>query len=543
MLTEYPFTISIDFSSGVSTNRLQLEIQGSPIVTALDRIDTVGDICSVWFKDTLASGDESLLDGLISSHTGEPLPSDTIPVVLDTPAATTGVPGTAPAKGLGGFVPDPISNPYNPDVDEVVSHYVDVEGSLVTRGKVFTDEGSFRDDFTGTDLVLTLTGTVTLANGSRVVTGSGTLFTEELNRTQYIKLAADTIDDWMTITRVTSDTDLILDEPYGGAGGTGTAEVTRWPVHESGAPGTVSVGSSVVTISSGTGTDGETHIGRYGDFAPISSVWLGSISQRIANQEAHFGFRDDHLDPKHFAEVFFDGTDSTKVKFRTAWDGEVQSTTITLPSGSVSSSLLRYKIDLNIEYCALLVNGVSLARHNNHLPDMYADMELCAGIKNTGSVTNTDLTLDTVLFVDHNQVQIGSMFDAPIPIRISEDEHTLIGQLITTTTNQDQSIVSYTVPSGKVLYLIGYRIDNGGTNPGTIKIGRNPVGSEPSSPGTVGGNLFRVFELGSGGSSGEVDMGSNPRQLGIGGDQIVVAVTPKSKSASVWHAALDFVLR
>jgi len=465
-------------------------------------------------------------------------------VIIDTPSADSGVPGIAPAKGLGGYIPDPASNPYNPAVDEVVSQYVDLEGALVTRGKVFTDEGSFRDDFTGATLATPLTGTLTFTNGSRAVTGSGTLFTEELNRSLYIKLDSDGYDAWVTITRVTSDSTLVLDEPYTGVGGVGSAEFTRWVPYGYGAsPGTIGVGSSIATLSSGIGVDGEVHISRYGDYAPVSSVWLGSISQRIANQSAHFGFRDDHQNPSHFCQVLFDGTDATKVKFQTAWDGEVQTTQVALPSGSVSSSTLRYKIDINIEYCSLLVNGVLLAKHNNHLPDMYSDMEICAGIQNSGAVTNTDLTVDTVLFVDHNQVQIGSMLDAPIPIRISEDQHTLIGQLVTTATTQDQIIASYTVPSGKVLYLIGYRVDNGGTNPGMIKIGRAPVGSEPISPGTATGNLFRVFDLAPGSSSGEVDMGSNPRQLGTEGDQIVITVTPKSKAAAAWRGSLDFVLR
>jgi len=543
-LTEYQFQITTAFPNGLASDRLQHDIATSPITIALDRIDTSSDICSIWFKAALPNTEETVLGDLVASHTGVPLAPMAQPVLIEAPSATSGVPGFAPAKGLGGFMPDPQSNPYNPDVDEVVSLYADIEGSLVTRGKVFTDEGSFRDDFTGSDLNKTLSGTVSFTNGSRVVSGSGSAFTSELNRTCYVKLGSDSTEMWGTITRVLNDTQLLLDEPYLGSTGSGTAEMTRWVTHSMGsAPGHVAIGASKVTVSSGTSTDGGVHIGRYADFAPLSSVWVASVSQRVSEQSVHFGFRDDHLNPKHYCQVVFEGSDYTKVRFETGWDGDQQTTEVTLPSGATSDSTLRYKIDLSIEYCALLVNGVLLARHNNHLPDMYSDMQLCAGALNMGATTNVDLIIDTVLLVDHNQVQIGSMFDAPIPIRISEDQHTLKGKLLSTSTAQDQVIVSYTVPTGKVLYLIGYRIDNGSSNPGTIKIGRSPLGEEPTSPGTIGGPLFRVFELESKASSGEVDMGSNPRQLGIAGDHIVVAVTPKSKQSSVWHASLDVVLR
>ena len=80
--------------------------------------------------------------------------------------SVSGVAGQAPAKGLGGFVPDPTNNPYQPGPDEIVSLYVDGEGSLVTRGGALTDEGSIRDDFTGSSLEIDLTGTLYFTNGS-----------------------------------------------------------------------------------------------------------------------------------------------------------------------------------------------------------------------------------------------------------------------------------------------------------------------------------------------------------------------------------------
>lgn len=73
--TNYPKTISTDFPNGkVATDRLALEIQSSSIVIALDRVDTEGDTCNIWFKDELVSGDVTTLDGLVAAHSGDPMP-------------------------------------------------------------------------------------------------------------------------------------------------------------------------------------------------------------------------------------------------------------------------------------------------------------------------------------------------------------------------------------------------------------------------------------------------------------------------------------
>lgn len=90
--TKYTYSIQSDFPHRkVDTSRLLSEIQGSTIVTALDRIDTLGDDCDVWFRDALSVGDEAVLDGLVAAHSGEPLPES--PLVITT--ATTTDEGTA----------------------------------------------------------------------------------------------------------------------------------------------------------------------------------------------------------------------------------------------------------------------------------------------------------------------------------------------------------------------------------------------------------------------------------------------------------------
>lgn len=74
MATEYTYSVSVDFPNGkVDLSRLTFEIQGSTIVTALDHIETNGDVCSIWFKAALSSGDTMVLDGIVAAHSGEPL--------------------------------------------------------------------------------------------------------------------------------------------------------------------------------------------------------------------------------------------------------------------------------------------------------------------------------------------------------------------------------------------------------------------------------------------------------------------------------------
>jgi hypothetical protein len=72
--TKYTYLIDTDFTNlKVATDRLSFEIQGSDIITALDRIDTNENDCDIWFKDSLSTGDKTILDGLVGTHDGEPL--------------------------------------------------------------------------------------------------------------------------------------------------------------------------------------------------------------------------------------------------------------------------------------------------------------------------------------------------------------------------------------------------------------------------------------------------------------------------------------
>ena len=75
--TKYVYSVSTDFPNHkVDVDRLTQEIAHSAIITALDYIEVSSDDCNIWFKDTLSGGDETILDGVVAAHSGEPLTPD-----------------------------------------------------------------------------------------------------------------------------------------------------------------------------------------------------------------------------------------------------------------------------------------------------------------------------------------------------------------------------------------------------------------------------------------------------------------------------------
>jgi hypothetical protein len=79
-LTKYSRSISQDFLNEiVDVNRLTKEItENSNITKALERIDKSGDNCDIWFKDALSSGEEIVLNGIVATHTGDVLYTDSL---------------------------------------------------------------------------------------------------------------------------------------------------------------------------------------------------------------------------------------------------------------------------------------------------------------------------------------------------------------------------------------------------------------------------------------------------------------------------------
>ena len=72
--TKYTYTISIDTANGlVDSDRLELDIDGSSLVTGLDYIETASDVLDVWMKDALSAPDQTTLTNVVAAHTGAAL--------------------------------------------------------------------------------------------------------------------------------------------------------------------------------------------------------------------------------------------------------------------------------------------------------------------------------------------------------------------------------------------------------------------------------------------------------------------------------------
>lgn len=294
----------------------------------------------------------------------------------------------------------------------------DAFGNLQTRGPVLTDEGSLRDDFTGTSLLTTLTGTVEFSNGSTAVNGTGAnLFTTQVGIGQYVRSNSDPETDFAQVGSVANNTSLMLDIPYAGANNTGaTGIVSNWATTTG--SGSLTVANSILTIASGTTSGNTTSITRDIDYLPISMTANLSISQRIANQTAIIGFVDDN--DSNACVVQFTGTSNTTVNFITAFSSQatdIQTTAVTLPGGATTASSNVYVIDLSPAQATLTINGIVVAINTLHLPGPYEDLQLRASITQTATVTTTSLAIDNIYVENIDRVQIVADFSGePFPV-------------------------------------------------------------------------------------------------------------------------------
>ena len=73
--TKYTYSISGDFpNQKVDSDRLTKEIDGdATITTALDYINTAGDVCDIWFVAALSAPEITALDTVVANHSGDPI--------------------------------------------------------------------------------------------------------------------------------------------------------------------------------------------------------------------------------------------------------------------------------------------------------------------------------------------------------------------------------------------------------------------------------------------------------------------------------------
>lgn len=332
--------------------------------------------------------------------------------VLDRKAPSNKLPGMAPAKGLGGYLPNPSNNPYQPASEESVCLYVDGEGSLVARGNFLTDEGSFRNDFNQPQLAEVLEGTVEFTSGSQKVRGTGTSFITDISRTGYIRPYSGDDAHWCKVARIISNTLVEIDSPYLSASVSGDSLIQgeAVPFLIGDVPGTLAVSGGHAIANPGLLSGSGIGLWRQADYGPMYLYGWLSITQRLNSQQTWFGFRDPEnpTNPSVFADLVFSGSDNTKVLFRTGYLGESEETEVSLPGGLTTEDKVRYRILVTPDMCSVEVgkNG-NVVEHDLHIPGPYDELILGGAIENLDAQeTETELKVDCVLFRNFDRIDV-----------------------------------------------------------------------------------------------------------------------------------------
>lgn len=240
--------------------------------------------------------------------------------------------------------------PTTPDTGTTQTRLLtDPDNQLKVRGSVLTDEGTFRDDFSGTSL-----------------------------------------------------------SPVWAAQQTGNA--------------TLSIANSLATIGSGTQSGNVSLIATTGDYGPISFRSNFFVSQRIANQTIDVGFKDADTGQQIGAFFRFTGTSNLVVSCVTQSSSnpsDIQTTTVSYSKGVTSAVTSDYYIEVQPDQVTFILNGNQVAQHKLHIPGPYDAMNIYAQILNAAVVTNTNLVLDYVYFINQNSLQVNNSFEGDsLPVRI-----------------------------------------------------------------------------------------------------------------------------
>lgn len=332
-----------------------------------------------------------------------------VPVVIDS--ALNNIPTDANMDTYSSYSPDPrnvLVGTGKPALD--ASDRIEVHATTTS------DEGSFREDFPGSSLLTTLTGTLTFTNGSTTVTGNGTAFTTELKQLQYLKKTADSETNFAQISSITNDTTLELATPYAGTTATTTGVWSNWKTTTT---GTLTVANSVLAFLCPTANAATQVIQRAGDYGPYSIGFKASFSQRIANQIIRIGGFDNPSNISYGAWFEISGTTNTTVicsSRSSSGASDLQTTTVTIPSGINSAALNRFEISISNNGVSFVINGILVASHADHIPDPYGNINLACVSTNSAAVTATTVNLDWFLFYNLDQTEIANSFSGePLP--------------------------------------------------------------------------------------------------------------------------------
>jgi hypothetical protein len=385
--------------------------------------------------------------GLAGAQTGAAVP----PMVLQVGGSDGTNIHTLSTSAINGFNPlmiqeaDPLTASSYPDQGNYVtginsSSTYDAFGNLQVRGPVFTDEGSLRDDFTGTTLTTAITGNLTFTNGSLTVTGTN--LQAQIRTGQYIKKTADAETLYVQVASVDTSTSLTLVTAYAGTSAAAASVVSNWQtVTPTSGTGAITVATSIMTMGCGTTANGTGSIRSLGDYLPYSIQFYTQVSQRIVNQTLYMGVQDVvGITPNQQASVQFSGTVNTTVNFVTCFANtaaDTQTVACTIPNGGTTATYHLYKIDLSSNQATLSIDGVVVATNIIHLPSPYTNLFISAGVVNgaVAPASNTNFQIDYVFFENTDRVQIDTDFiGEPLPV-LTQQAYGVSNQTITITLN------------------------------------------------------------------------------------------------------------
>ena len=364
-------------------------------------------------------------------------------------SAGTTLPANNPMSAMlqSGFSPDPSSNASSSSQQTL---QLDPNGALRVRGQVITDEDSFRDDFLGSVLATTMTGTLTFINGSKDVTGVGTFFSTR-RVGDYIKLSADAETAYALISEIVSDYHLVLSSAYTGTGGSGIALLSSW-LPTTGAGSTIAVSSSVLSITMPTTTGITSGIVRHGDFGPLRYIGVFSLDNRRANQTIQVGLGDSFTSPQAVCYFEFTGTVNTTVTCVSgAGASSLQTSTVTIPALSTTATSHRYEISVDDGQVSFIIDDIILAQHRDHIPTTYQVLDVGVRCINTGTVAGaTILSSDLIHFKNFDSLEVSTIASNK-PIQTSLASPVAISGTITST----QSVSTYVTSTSVGIEVLG----------------------------------------------------------------------------------------
>jgi hypothetical protein len=134
----YEYAVSEMSAAAVGENRLDQEIRSSAITVALRGVSVSGDTLSIEFAIALSVSEEATLDGIVSAHSGVPLPGGGFDAAGNQIVAPTFLHASERAR-LRGYT-------MTCAADEVTILDVEVTTQLLVQGAQFWVQGCERGD-------------------------------------------------------------------------------------------------------------------------------------------------------------------------------------------------------------------------------------------------------------------------------------------------------------------------------------------------------------------------------------------------------------